>query len=1049
MRQHLFAPLRRGLPRLSLPAMRPITLSIRLSSPLLIGLVALLSLPALWPFYAEGLPRSFDGGLHLLRIALLHRHLMAGDLLPRWASDQILGYGYPLFNFYAPSTYYLVEGLHLLGLSFYAAFVGAFALLMVAAGVGMAWLARDIFGPTRPWAALVAAVAYVYAPYLLTNVYIRGALAEAGAQALLPWILWSARRLLRDEQPARYLLPFTFALGGLAITHNITLLFTPPLLLGYAALHWLQAGRSRRSLIWFAVALVGAMGLSAFFWLPLLVERVYLAETAYEIAKSVWLPSSVWRWDNFLDRGFFYQHTFARPIRLGAVQLLLALAGFVLARRWTAEWIFWGGVALICGVLMSAWSLPLWLSNDILPVAQFTWRLLSIGSLPLALFVGGLVWRLPQGWAWGGAVLLIALVIAAQRPQLAWMDVFAPETVELSAPVLAQVEVEQGVLGGGEGASPIQEFRPRWAAATLDLDPSTVEATEGRVEQIIPRAIGPRQVDLTITTSAAMPLRLAQFYYPGWRARLDGTTDLLTYPSTNLGLLTVDVPAGRHDLRLEWVGTPLQRWGGRVTLLALAALIGLGWRTHSRVLAALCALLLLYGLAAAFITPSTVPLASPAQPLAVDGVALAGFHTQPVSGDRYAIHPTWYISATPPDDLRVAWRLVSLSGETAGETVGETVSYPYFNTSPADLWAAGMLVDDAYLLPVAPGLAAGRYRIEARFERTTGTATGTTTSATTDSFTPVGELVLDAAIPAQAAPPHPAAVRFGDAVDLAGYATTPPTPAGTGRGPLLVLEAGEYLRYQLFWLARRPLVTNYHAFIHLVDLGGKPLVQEDHLPGPLFQPPRLWETTRLQPDIYLLRIPADAPSALYWPAVGMYDFATLERLPAHVVGADEAADAARLPPLKVVNRRLPKPEVAQSIQLGDFATLRGYDLALPEAGLQPGDSFTVTLYYAAKQPAGADYVRFLQLYAPDRGVIAQQDAPPRGGGNPTWSWQPGEGIVDEVTLRVDEQAAVGRYVLYMGLYDAADVAARVPLTDAEGEPLPDNWVPLVELIIEP
>ena len=152
---------------------------------LLLALVA----PALLPFYTEGLPRSFDGGLHLLRLGMLDFHIRHGDLYPRWVPELILGFGYPLFNFYAPSSYYLAEAFHVLGLTFYAAFIVSFSLLVLFAGLGMYSLARDVFGAQRPWAALVAATAYMYAPYLLTNVYIRGAIAEAAAQMLLPWIL--------------------------------------------------------------------------------------------------------------------------------------------------------------------------------------------------------------------------------------------------------------------------------------------------------------------------------------------------------------------------------------------------------------------------------------------------------------------------------------------------------------------------------------------------------------------------------------------------------------------------------------------------------------------------------------------------------------------------------------------------------------------------------------------------------------------------------------------------------------------------------------------
>jgi len=190
-----------------------------------------LALPAIWPFYSLGLPASSDGMLHLLRLVLLNHQIQQGIFYPRWVPELALGLGYPLWNFYSPSTYYLAQFFHLLGMDFFLALKAAFATIILIAGAGMYLLARDIFGRHGRWPALAAAAAYMYAPYLLTNVFIRGAIAEAGAGALLPLILWSTRRLILEETPRPYVLALAFSLGGLAVTHNITLLLAPPALL--------------------------------------------------------------------------------------------------------------------------------------------------------------------------------------------------------------------------------------------------------------------------------------------------------------------------------------------------------------------------------------------------------------------------------------------------------------------------------------------------------------------------------------------------------------------------------------------------------------------------------------------------------------------------------------------------------------------------------------------------------------------------------------------------------------------------------------------------
>lgn len=1001
-------------------------------------LVPILAIPALLPFYTEGLPRSYDGGLHLLRISLLDQYIRQGVIFPRWAPDLLLGQGYPVFSFYAPGTYYLVEAFHLLGLDFYNAFIAGFVLLIIGAGIGMYLFARDLFGPERPGAALVAAVAYLYNPYLLTNVFIRGAIAEAGAQALLPWIFWGMRRLLYAQQPARYLVPVALGIGALALTHTISLLFVPPVLLGFIVIHWWRA-RHRPTLRWTIGTLLLAMGISAFFWLPLLWERQYLATTAYEIAQTIWLPGSVWTWDNFLDRGWTFDHTFERPIRLGLVQAILGVLGFLVGWRRQRDWLFFGCVALITSGLMSAWALPLWLNNDILSVAQFTWRLLSILSLPLALFVGGLVWRArPQWLATLLTIGLVLLLIWSHKPRLQWMDVFADEAIDLSLPVFLQVEVDKDILDGGASNSSIQEFRPRWAAETLELDLPDHTVPPLAISNMAANAFG---LEAQITTARPVSLRFQQYYFPGWQLLLDGQTELATYPSTNLGLLTADLPAGTHTLQLRWQGTALQHWSGGITLISLLVLIAVGWwrgRARWWLLAPIA--LLALSLLAGFYQPAPQPLTTPSEPIAASGLEMVGYRTQ-MAKDGLYLYPHWQITASPPEAVQLRWQLQN----QAGETLVESTVYPYFNSYRASNFPAGTLVDDAYRLPLPPDLPAGDYRL--------GVTIGEDLADLAAPASWLGQVTItQPAFPVQQ-PRHRVDAQVGQRVQLVGF--------DLERGKRLlnatsakqtVVRPGDYLRYRLYWQALRPIQRNYHGFVHLVDLHGWPLVQEDQLPGPFFHPPLLWDTYRPQTDTYLLRIPADAPSGIYWPAAGMYNFATMQRLPFFTTdetGVDSPAEYEyRLPPIKVLNSVTARPAHELAVQLGDIGTLLGYDLSIPTQTIRAGEHFTTTLYYRSDQATAIDYTRFLHFYDAERGMAAQHDGLPQEGVNPTWSWLPEEVIADPIQLTLPLTTTPGTYTLYHGFYDADADAVRLPLTQNE-ERLPDDRIPLITLTVTP
>lgn len=1024
--------------------------------------LALLALPALWPFYSEGLSRSFDGGLHLLRLSLLHDYIRQGILLPRWTPALILGYGYPLYNFYAPGAYYLAEGLHLLGLSFYNAFISTFVLQLLAAGYGMYFFARDLFVPgtftakkgseeqatdghfSATFAALLAAVAYLYSPYLLTNVYIRGAIAEAGAQALLPWIFWSVRRLIRAKDAAPYFWAVVFLLGALALTHNITLLFLPPILLLFVLLHWLQATNRRRRLLWIGGALLGAMGISAFFWLPLLLERHNLADTAYVISRSVWLPGSVWRWQNFLDSGFHFTHTFARPIKLGIVQLLLALLGFgtalifaVRRKGWLTEWLFWFAVAVGSGAFMGAWALPIWLSNDILPIAQFTWRLLAILSLPLALFVGGtvcLVDRLARPRLRSTVQLLLGLttlivIILAHRPMLAWMDVYAAESATVSQPVFAQIEIDKGVISGGQRNSSIQEFRPRWADTDLVLAADVT--TPPTATTVTVTAANDFDLQLTVDAPAATFLRFATFYFPGWEILVDGVAQP-TYPSTNLGLLTVDLPAGSHAVTVTWAGTPVERFAGYLALLTLLALLIFAWRQPApRAYALFPALLLLIGLCSILWRPPLQTVAQPATAIERPGLALRGLRLLEREPGYLTIYPYWQVQARQPATLAMRWQL----HDGQGNLVSAAESYPYYNTIRADSWAPGALIDDAQRLPLPASLTAGPYQLSLQL-----LDAGTPTTAAL----PIATYQLPVAPPPSLEAEHALDLRYGQQIHLVGYTLHADGQSVTAEDPRPpVVNAGAYLRYTLFWQANGLVEQNYHAFVHLTDHNGQPLVQEDQLPGPLFHAPQLWNGYRPYNDSYLLRIPADAPSGLYWPGVGLYDFATLERLPL----PDSDADRYLLPPIKILGQPVGKAESASGVRFGDVATLLGYTGSESSAPLQQGEERTVIFYWQSNNATPTDYTRFVQVYEQTLGMAAQFDSPPQNGGNPTSVWVPGELIEDPVTVTVQPDAHPGTYGIYVGFYNPAD-GHRLPVLNGAGEQDPAGWTQVGHVVVK-
>lgn len=235
------------------------------------------TLPAWLPWLdpRQNLWEVHDAENHLLRLYTLRWMIEQGVWYPRWLPALYLGYGYPLFNYYAPGFYYLAlalgAALHLDLWDAYRA-AGAAAALVGATGVyALVWTIWR-----RAALGIAAAVALLYGPYVFqTNLFIRGDLPEALTLALLPWLLLAIWRCWFARTPrAQALWTAVLAALGTAIvlTHNITpLLFLP--LAGLWALFLLRVRPDRHALARLTAAALLAAGLTSFFWLPAFLER--------------------------------------------------------------------------------------------------------------------------------------------------------------------------------------------------------------------------------------------------------------------------------------------------------------------------------------------------------------------------------------------------------------------------------------------------------------------------------------------------------------------------------------------------------------------------------------------------------------------------------------------------------------------------------------------------------------------------------------------------------------------------------------------------------
>jgi hypothetical protein len=556
---------------------------------------ALLPLVGVLPTLSDGVIRAADAPLHMHRIFAMTTLLENGILWPRWVPWFHLGYGYPVFNFYPPGTFYLGGLLGLLGIAapVALALLGAFSWAL--GSLGTYGLARRFLPASG---ALLAAMLWTYAPSRLYEVWHQGSMPQMMASALIPWVLWGALRCA--EQPTRWnVVALALPLTGMILSHQpITLamgLFLAPAALLLPL--WYARGQGMLLRRWLSIGagLALAGGLAAIFLIPLAAELRYV-ESAQQAPDVI--PYLI---SNFLQPAQVFMQPlpadlsdmrFEMPETLGLVGGVLALVGLLAlmrGRRWGAFSAVLAALLLSIFILLRP-SLLLWESVPFMAQLRFPGRLLRFGALFIALAGGATLLWLPRRWQMPALGVALAVTLLAALPLVYPNQVFVPYP-NLSA--LDEVRMEEREYNWGTTSydefNPIWGEKPGWDVAiepeTYITDPMRVFVN--RLDMI--RQYPELQVEelggmrYRITVASARPVRFRQFYFPGWTATVNGHPAEL-YPEKEIGQITLDLPAGTHEVALAYTGTAAQVVGALVTLVSIAvAGVMWGWRSPSPV----------------------------------------------------------------------------------------------------------------------------------------------------------------------------------------------------------------------------------------------------------------------------------------------------------------------------------------------------------------------------------------------------------------------------------------------------------------------------------
>lgn len=1052
-------------------------------------LLALFALPALWPLTHPGLPRTNDNLPHFYRVVELDQLVRAGVLFPRWAPDLVHGYGYPVFNYFPYLAHGLVEVFHLVGLNFLSAFKAAYVVALLGAAWGAYRLGRELFGER---AGLAAGVAYLYSPYLLYDAHIRGSLPESLALGILPFAMLFLRRAAQGDRRAAVWAGA--AIASVLLAHNGVALQAMPFLLGWAV--WTEMAKGTRSpwnlgvgswaLLFVISPFAIAFLLSAFFWLPALAEAQYA-----QIERGT-LNSAMGYANNFLSPGelltlprlpvdpALLNPPVVRSLPLAPLTLAtLALVGRLLRSRsphphreasaWeTPTLIFLLLATLIATLLILPSARLVWDVAPLLRLTLFPWRLLG----PISLFVALMAGVSFAGPTQGGpthrsapTVFAICWLIIAGLPFASPPFEPAPATPTLAD--VAAFELPPDFVG----TTTVGEYLPVWVKQLPDTTPHRDRLMRGvPIERFTApgaevRLTETRTVGHTFAINAPQPTTFIYrtFYFPGWRAMLDGQPAVIQITSPE-GLMSVVAPAGSHTLTFHFGLTPPRAVGSGLSLLGL--LIAFAFLSPLRSGVRNCpvryASRVFEELGFSSPLPPHLQTLPPASRVWLLGVGILIALARPLVYDagltpllQRRLGPEGLTGVAHPLNHDVSGELTLLGWDATRETAGADDSFTvnlYWKadkplgvaygidlrlvddagltwsepdpprprdwrfTPGTDFWPPDQYILDPYVLTPLAGTPPGSYALQVTvFARH---------NLQTIGMIQIGSVTLSApsrsrTCLAQGAVPS---LPFGTFT----LESAPISAAQLQSAAFSAAQAapGDDVIVSLCWGAAtaQDLIPRTH--LELIGADGQARLNQRFVIG-LAYPVARWQVGDVVRDQFKVRLPATIQT-------GRYDW---------VLNMDDLSVILGSLDITAPNRVFTAPEATHPLK-ADLGPVTLFGVDFPTR-ISPGAELPVTLVWESQELISESYHVFVHLLSADGAIAAQSDGVPADWTRPTTGWLPGEFVGETRRLTLRPDLAPGTYTLWAGMY--------LPLTgDRLGAPgFPEGRIRLGEVEIKP
>jgi hypothetical protein len=229
--------------------------------------------------------------------------------------------------------------------------------------------------------------------------------------------------------------------------------------------------------------------------------------------------------------------------------------------------LMWMMLGLFVSFMMHKISKPIGQHIPKIDIGIFTWRMLAMTTLVTALLAGA---------CWQAA----SNALRQQRKRLTVAFATLSLSIMIGGAAFSLLAVCLPMVKAPLFVPEPEHMNNATLPATAPGDPEELPDEVPPAElaedngQVVVEKWEPEQRIVHIELTEPDQLWIRAFNFPGWTATVDGKSAEIT-TGEDLGDIQINLPAGHHDVRLDFLDTPIRRNAERVTLITFMMVIGM------------------------------------------------------------------------------------------------------------------------------------------------------------------------------------------------------------------------------------------------------------------------------------------------------------------------------------------------------------------------------------------------------------------------------------------------------------------------------------------